>query len=185
MLATVDPQTALRLLGVEHAAVREVIAVLTDEEMLYPDTIRYGLYPEQKLSFKDLLAHLITYEAYSLECVAEWRQGRKHPILDTLATAEGSRSVHFGGIAARADKSLAAVLDEWEQTQASLEQMFAKFNEEEWRSPAPYPTDEPTDLGGMLEEILVSPPRPMYRHLPVHVPDSQAYIASLRAIKAR
>jgi hypothetical protein len=32
----------------------------------------------------------------------------------------------------------------------------------------------------MLEEIIVTPPRPLYRHLPVHIPDSSEYIRSLR-----
>ena len=60
MLASVDPKTALGLLKVEHNAVLELIDTLTEAEMTRPDTIRYGLYPGQKCSFKDLLAHLIT-----------------------------------------------------------------------------------------------------------------------------
>ena len=90
------------------------------------------------------------------------------------------REVHFGGIAERASCSLVEVLDEWQTTQAVLGQRLGELSEAEWRSPAPYPTDEATDLGGMLEAILVAPPRPLYRHLPVHIPDSEAYVRRLR-----
>src|SRR5690606_2801460 len=96
MQATTDRATALRLLEVEHNAVRELIDALTDEEKTRPDTIRYGLYSDQRLSFKDLLAHLVTYEVYTLECIDEWKQGRKHPILDVLSTYEGGVRVQYG-----------------------------------------------------------------------------------------
>ena len=45
---------------------------------------------------------------------------------------------------------------------------------------APWADGQDTDLGGMIEGILVLPPRPKYRHLPVHVPDTRAYMRSLR-----
>jgi hypothetical protein len=180
MLATTDRATALQLLGVEHNAIRELIDALTDEEKTRPDTIRYGLYSDQRLSFKYLLAHLVTYEVYTLETIDEWKQRRKHPILDLLATYEGGVRVHFGGIAERRDIPLSGVVGEWEQTQANLMQTLGNLSDDEWRSPAPFETAEPTDLGGVVEFILVQPPRPLYRHLPVHIPDSQAYIRSLR-----
>lgn len=180
MLATTNPDQAVELLDVEHEAVRALIQTLTAEEMTLPDTIRYGLYPDQKLSFKDLLAHLITYEAYSLEALDEWQQGRKHWISDAMQSASESRRVHFSGIEDRQHKSLDEILDEWETTQAQLKQKIQQLSTEDWRQPAPYPTAEPTDLGGMMEAILVAPPRPLYRHLPVHIPDTLAYIEAIR-----
>lgn len=181
MRASVDPETAVRLLHEEHHAVRKLIDNLTDEEMTRPDTIRYGLYPDQELSFKDLLAHLTTYEAYALEALEAWQNDEKHWISDAMQSAEGSRNVHYGGIEERRLKSLEEMIEEWDQIQLELVETLADLNENEWRSPAPYPTDEPTDLGGMLEAILVAPPRPMYRHLPVHIPDSDTYVQSLRS----
>lgn len=181
MQATTDRATALRLLEVEHTAIRELIDALSDEEKTRPDTIHYGLYPDQRLSFKDLLAHLVTYEVYTLETIDEWKQGKKHPILDILDTYEGGVRVHYGGIEARRATSLADVLEEWELTQAKLSQTIRDLTDDDWRSNAPYDAGEPTDLGGMVEFILVQPPRPLYRHLPVHIPDSQAYIRSLRS----
>lgn len=180
MQATTDRETALRLLAVEHNAIRELIDELTDEEKTRPNTIRYGLYSDQRLSFKDLLAHLVTYEVYTLETIDQWQQGKKHPILDTLDTYEGGMRIHYGGIEQRAAIPLSGVVEEWDTTQASLHHTIRQLTDQEWRSPAPYPTDEPTDLGGVVEFILVQPPRPLYRHLPVHIPDSQAYIRALR-----
>jgi hypothetical protein len=180
MRATVDRDTALELLDEEHSAVRALIDELTDEEKTRPDTIEYGLYPDQELSFKDLLAHLICYEAYALEAIDAWRQGEKHWISDAMRSPARSREVHYEGIECRRPMSLEAVLEEWERTQGNLMAAIRSIGDEAWRSPAPYPTSEPTDLGGMLEAILVAPPRPMYRHLPVHIPDSDTYVRKLR-----
>jgi hypothetical protein len=180
MQATTDRATALQLLEVEHIAIQELIDALSDEEKTRPDTIRYGLYPDQRLSFKDLLAHLVTYEVYTLEAIDAWKQGKKHPILNILDTDEGGVRVHYGGIEQRRSTPLSGVLEEWETTQATLMQTIRDLTDDEWRSPVPYDDDEPTDLGGIVQFILVQPPRPLYRHLPVHIPDSQAYIRGLR-----
>jgi hypothetical protein len=180
MLATVDPKEALGLMKIEHQAIRDLISELTDEEMTRPDTIRYGLYSDQKLSFKDLLAHLICYEAYALEAIDYWQNGEKHWMSDAMLDPYESKRVHYAGIEDRAKLSLQDVIQEWEETLAELEDFYANVSIDEWRAKAPYPTDEPTDLGGMLEVIVVAPPRPLYRHLPVHIPDTEAYKRQLR-----
>lgn len=181
MKATCGPQRAVELLRVEHDSVRALIDELTDEEMLRPDTVN-GLFADLP-SFKDLLAHLTTYEALALKSLHAWQRGERHPVSDVLdALRSPSRSVelHTGGIMARRDHSLAQVLEEWEHFQAAIVEAIAALDEDAWRSPPPWPTREAIDLGGMLEEIIVAPPRPLYRHLPVHVPNSAAYVRSLR-----
>lgn len=180
MQASVQREEALQLLKVEHEAVDALIKALNDEEMLRPDTIEYGLYAGQECAFKDLLAHLVTYEVHALEALESWKRGEPHWIIETMNDPGRARDLHFGGIAQRADHSLAAVIDEYRGTAARLEAAIAALSDAEWREMAPFPTDEPTDLGGMLEVILVAPPRPMYRHLPVHIPDSAGYIRKLR-----
>jgi hypothetical protein len=180
MLASVERDEALRLLKREHDSVRELIEALTDEEMTRPDTIQYGLYPDQELSFKDLLAHLITYEAYALEAIEAWQRGEEHWIIEAMRSPSRSVEIHYSGIEDRRRLSLREMLAEWEETHSALEEVIARMTDEQWRAPAPYPVAEPTDFGGMLEPILVAPPRPMYRHLPVHIPDPGAYIRSLR-----
>ncbi len=179
MLATLSRETALKELDIEHTAVRALIDKLTDEEKMRPNTIRYGLYPDQKLSFKDLLAHLITYEAYTLEAVDAWKRGEKHFAIDAMQSESTSRKIHYGGIEDRRGQSLAQTLDEWEQTQLALMAMIRKLTDADWKQPAPFATNQPLDLGGVLEIILVAPPRPPYRHLPVHIPDTEIYIRSL------
>lgn len=180
MRASVDKARALELLEVEHAAVQALIDELSDEEMTRPDTIEYGLYAGQECSFKDLLAHLLTYEAYAIEAIDSWKRGEKHWISDAMRDPVRSRKVHFEGIDCRRENTLSDTLDEWTRTQAGLKQAMRALTDDEWYSPAPYSTAEATDLGGMLEAILVAPPRPMYRHLPVHIPDSAAYVRGLR-----
>jgi hypothetical protein len=181
MQATVSRTTALEGLDVEHAAVRELIEALTNEEMTRPDTIQYGLYADQQLSFQDLLAHLITYEAYALEAIEAWKRGEKHWIVDAMLSPSRSRDVHYSGIEDRRGQSLGETLEEWERTQANLVEAIGNLSDEEWYSLAPYTVSTPTDLGGIMEIILVAPPRPVYRHLPVHIPDPQVYIRRLQS----
>ena len=180
MLATINRETALRQLDIEHQAVRDLIDMLTEEEMTRPNTIEYGLYWDQQLSFKDLLAHLITYEAYSIEAVEAWQKGEKHPAIEAMQSESGSRAIHYGGIADRRSLSLTEILNQWEQTQTKLTGTIRNLSDADWHSTAPFQTSVPIDLGGILEIILVAPPRPPYRHLPVHIPDANVYIHSLR-----
>lgn len=185
MLATITRQVALEQLDIEHNAVRQLIDKLSREEMTFPDTIEYGLYSDQHLSFKDLLAHLITYEVFSVEAVEDWKQGKKHFSVDDMQSSSASRRIHYKGIEDRQNMSLDEVLDEWERTQIALMETILSLTDADWRSPASFPTTDAMDLGGILEIILVAPPRPPYRHLPVHIPDSQAYIKKLHKITSR
>jgi hypothetical protein len=180
MLATIKRERALEQLAIEHAAVRDLIETLTDAEMTESDTIEYGLYWDQHLSFKDLLAHLITYEVLSLEAIDAWQHGEKHPAIEAMQSETGGRRIHYQGIEDRQGMSLAEVLAEWERTQASLMDKIRSLSDEQWKAQAPFPTTQPLDLGGVLEIILVAPPRPPYRHLPVHIPDVQAYVRKLK-----
>lgn len=180
MQATIDRKTAIQQLDIEHAAVRELIATLTEEEMTRPNTIEYGLYSDQELSFKDLLAHLITYEVLTIEAAEAWQKNEKHFAIDAMQNASDSRRIHYGGIEERQKMSLAEVLQEWEQTQAKLMQVIHHLTDEQWMQQAPFPTRSPLNLGGVFEIILVAPPRPPYRHLPVHIPNVPAYIRGLR-----
>ena len=180
MRATVDRGEALRLLRIEHQAVAALIDELSDEEMTRRDTIQHGMYYDQECSFKDLLAHLICYEVYTLEAIGEWGAGQMHWAIDAVKDPRRGREIHYGGIAERADSSLAAQLDEYRRISAGLEAAIADMTDDDWRRAPSFAMPEPTDLGGMIEGIMVLPPRPMYRHLPVHIPDAGQYIRSLR-----
>ncbi len=180
MRATVERDEALRLLRIEHRSVEALIAELTDEEMTRRDSIRHGLYYDQECSFKDLLAHLICYEQYALEAIDSWQSGRKHWAIDALRDPRKSREIHYGGIDERARLSLDEQLAEYRRISAELEGAVAELSDAEWRGSAPYADATGADLGGIIEGIMVMPPRPMYRHLPVHVPDAASYIRSLR-----
>ena len=181
MRATVTPQEALRLLRIEHAAVADLIAALSDEEMTRGDTIRHGLYADQRCSFKDLLAHLVCYEAFTVSAIDDWQNGKRHWIIDAVNDPRQSRDIHYGGISERAHTTLAEQLDECSAVSAALESAIGSLPTNDWRSEPTFALRGDYDLGGMIESVMVTPPRPMYRHLPVHVPDVRAYIRSLRA----
>jgi hypothetical protein len=180
MLATINREKALQQLAIEHDAVRNLIGTLTEEEMTRPDTIKYGLYWDQYLSFKDLIAHLLTYEKLSIKALDAWQKGEKHPAIDDMQSENSSRRIHYSGIEDRRGMLLSELLAEWENTQATLMEKLQGLSDEDWHRKAPFPTPVPLDLGGVLEIILAAPPRPPYRHLPVHIPNIQAYIRALR-----
>lgn len=181
MRATVERDEALRILRIERQAVEALVAALSDEEMTRRDTIRHGLYYDQECSFKDLLAHLVCYEQFALEAIASWQSGQKHWAISALQDPRQNREIHYGGIAERAHASLDEQLAEYRRVGAELEAAIAALSADEWRAEAPFPAAQPTDLGGMIEGIMVLPPRPLYRHLPVHIPDAASYIRGLRA----
>ena len=185
MLASLSREEALRLLKVEHTAVNRLIDDLTAAEMTRHDTIRYGLYADQECSFKDLLAHLVCYEVLTLEAIASCRTGEKHWVIDAVDDARASRNIHYGGIADRARLCLDEQIDEYRQKSVELETALADMRDDQWRKKAPYPTRAGEDLGGMIERIMVMPPRPMYRHLPVHIPDTHTYVSNLRRTSRR
>lgn len=180
MRATVEREEALRLLKTEHDAVAALIDELTDEEMARRDTIQHGMYFDQECSFKDLLAHLVCYEQYTVEAIGDWKHGRQHWAIEAVQNPRTGREIHYGGIAERTALSLDEQLEEYRQVSAELERAISEMTEAEWRGTPAYATSESTDLGGMIEGIMVLPPRPLYRHLPVHVPDASAYLRSLR-----
>ena len=180
MKATVERAEALRLLQIEHQAVTALIDELSDEEMTRGDTIQHGMYYDQECSFKDLLAHLVCYEVYTVAAIGEWRRSRRHWAIDAVKDARRGREIHYGGIAERARLSLAEQLEEYRTVSSALEREIGGMSDADWRGAPAFSVAEATDLGGMTEGIMVLPPRPMYRHLPVHVPDAALYIKSLR-----
>ena len=185
MRATVTQNEVLRLLRIEHQAVYALIAALGDEEMTRGDTIRHGLYADQRCSFKDLLAHLICYEAFTLAAIDDWQRGCQHWVIDAVRDARQSRDIHYGGISERAGLSLNEQLDEYRRVSGALEERIAALSESDWCSEPAFAMSRAANLGGMIESVMVTPPRPMYRHLPVHVPDAADYIRSLRASPGR
>lgn len=180
MRATVEREEALRLLKTEHQAVAALTAELTDEEMTRRDTIQHGMYYDQECSFKDLLAHLICYEVYTVEAIGEWRKGQKHWAIEAVQDPRRGREIHYGGIGERAHLSLGEQLDEYRRVSQALEQAISKMSDADWRRAPSFADADEGDLGGMIEGILVLPPRPLYRHLPVHIPDAARYVRSLR-----
>ena len=179
MLASIDPQAALHILrDDEHAAVYTLIDTLTVDEMTRPNTIEHGLYWDQQYAFKDLLAHMNAYEVHAIAALNAWRNGEKAPIVDDIRTR--GLEVHYASSEDRKHLSLHEMIDLYTDTANALEIEYANFKQEEWEQPAPFSTPRPMNLGGMLETIVVAPPRPMYRHLPVHIPNTEAYIKRLR-----
>jgi hypothetical protein len=188
MLATVSLETACSLLDVEHQEVEALIKALTPEQMTRPDTIKHGLYWGQQWSFKDLLAHLTTYETLAVEAYRAWLNGERHWSLDAVETDEGAENIHNEGVASRRRLSLDEMILQWSQQKDILMDTLGNLNDSQWAVRAPFETtgQEPYDLGGMFEALIAPVTRrPIYRHLPVHIPDYTEYLRQLRMTEAQ
>lgn len=187
MRATVSPREALRILrDEEHAAVKSLIDTLTDAEMTYPDSIDHGLYYDQAYSFKDLLAHMNAYEVHAIDVYEAFEAN--YDLLPIVAdVAYRPREVHYASTADRDHLSLSEMIDLYISTASKLERIYANMPGELWNIPIPFPPPEPNltqiavEFGRVLEGIIVAPPRPLYRHLPVHIPDVDRYVRRVRA----
>jgi hypothetical protein len=188
MLASVSLENARTLLDQEHQDVEALLGQLTAEEMNRPDTIKHGLFWGQQWSFKDLLAHLTTYETLAVEAYQAWTQGERHWSLDKVETSEGSEEIHNDGVASRRDLTLDEMIQQWTNQKDILMNTLAALDETQWRSTALFATtaQEPYDLGGVFEAIIAPVTRrPIYRHLPVHIPDYAEYLNQLRVTAAQ
>ena len=101
-------------------------------------------------------------------------------MIEAVKDPRRGREIHYGGITERAHLSLAEQLAEYRTISEALEGEIAAMSDDDWRAGPSFEAAADHDLGGMIEGIMVLPPRPLYRHLPVHVPDAAAYIRSLR-----
>ncbi len=71
---------AIRTLDEGHRGVRDLMALLSDDDLVEPATIGGGDW-----SAKDLLGHLTTWEEIALASLDEWRRGERPGIEDVFA----------------------------------------------------------------------------------------------------
>jgi len=171
-VAIPSPREAIRILDEGHTAVRRLVEGLSVDEWLRPNVIGGDW------SAKDLLAHLAEWERYALQALAEWRRGER-PWVESLFEAGAVDQQNAEAVARSRERTLEEVRAGAEEVHRDLLLALELVPEEGWRSKAPYPTTRRTTLGALLAAVLGAPRRP-FGHAYAHLPDLEAYVASLR-----
>ncbi|MBI2237985.1 MAG: DinB family protein [Actinobacteria bacterium] len=164
---------AIRTLDEGHRGVGELMALLSDDDLVKPATIGGGDW-----SAKDLLGHLTTWEEIALESLDEWRRGER-PGIEDVFSGNGTDRLNDESVARKTALPLAEVRATAEAVHRALVDAIAAMTDEEWTGKAPYPAERRTRLATLLGAILGAPQRP-FGHAFAHLPDLEAYVASLR-----
>lgn len=164
---------AIRTLEEGHRAIGELTGKLTDEQLTRPATIGGGDW-----SAKDLIGHIASWEGYTLEALQEWRRGERPWVEDVFTNAETDR-VNDEAVERSHPISLEEIQARAEQHHHDLVAAIASLADEEWTSKAPYATKRRTTLAALLGSVTGAPKQP-FGHAFAHLPDLEAYVASVR-----
>jgi hypothetical protein len=168
------PTGAVRTLEEGNQAVTELSSGLTDEQLGQPATIGDGDW-----SARDLLAHLEVWEALALQSLQEWRNATRPFIEDVFAKgADGIDELNSERVQAKRGLSLDEVRIQCADTHRELIEELSHMGDEEWSAKAFYDTERRTTLGNLLGSVTGAPKRP-FGHAFAHLPDLEAYCASL------
>jgi hypothetical protein len=158
---------ALRVLAEGDAAVHDLVAGLSDDEISRPRTIGDGAW-----SVKDLLGHLTQWEQFALDAVDAARAGTTPAY---SAAAGGVDELNAEAVARKEIHSLDRIRADAHDVHVRLVGVIEDMPDSEWTSrPSFASTDAPT-LGDILGGVLGAPRRP-FGHAFVHVPDLESYV---------
>jgi hypothetical protein len=171
MIATVDRQSAISVLRAEHSAIRTLLAAESEESLSAAGRVRRGLFPGQASSLTALLGHLQLWELIALEALDSFLLGEKPWICEAAyETPEAGAKINLDSDAFKHGWSVQRSIQSWRQTAACLEAALENLSDTQWRLPAPYESDSPEDLGGLLESLLTAPRERPFEHMPNHLP---------------
>jgi hypothetical protein len=172
---------AVRTLQEGQDRVDALVEGLSEGQLTRPGTIGDGDW-----SAKDLIGHLATWEEAALRTLEEFQRGEM-PWIETddgpFAAPDAGRVDVFNArtVAEKQRRTLAEVAAQAGRTHRELVDAIEGLSDEEWRAKATYPTpmDRRRRLVTLLGSVLGAPRRP-FGHAFAHLPDLEAYVASLR-----
>ncbi|MBI2238645.1 MAG: maleylpyruvate isomerase N-terminal domain-containing protein [Actinobacteria bacterium] len=163
---------AIRTLDEGHRAVGDLMARLSDDDLVKPATIGGG-----EWSAKDLLGHLTSWEEIALASLDEWRRGER-PGIEDVFRAEDVDRINAENVGRKAAVPADRVRSEAARVHRELVAAIDRMADDEWRSKAPYETERRTTLAALLGSILGAPKRP-FGHAFAHLPGLEAYVTYL------
>jgi hypothetical protein len=171
MIATVDKQSAVSVIRAEHSAIRALLELESEESMTATGRVRRGLFPGQDSSLTALLGHLQLWELIALEALDSFLRGEKPWICEAVyETADAGAKINLDSDAFKRSWSVQRSIQSWRQTAACLEVTLEGLSDTQWRLAAPYESDSPEDLGGLMESLLTAPREKPFEHLANHLP---------------
>jgi hypothetical protein len=173
-VAQLTPGEAVRTLDEGHQALADLFGRLTEDQLAQPATIGDGDW-----SARDLMAHIEVWEALTLQTLQEWRNATTPSIEEVFAKgAEGVDGLNAERVQAKRGLSLDEVRIQAADTHRELIDEISHMGDEEWSAKAFYDTDRRARLGNLLGSVTGAPKRP-FGHAFAHLPDLDAYVASL------
>lgn len=181
-MAQPSREEAVSILEEGNARIEELLAGVPEAELTREATIGGG-----EWSGKDLIGHLTTWEEFALRTLAEWRRGEV-PWVETEHGpfhGPGNEAVDAINAAAVEEKrrlSLDEVRRMSRETHHTLVAEITALSDDEWRAKAFYPTEggRRNRLVTLLGAVLGAPKGP-FGHAFAHIPDVEAFVASLQA----
>jgi hypothetical protein len=149
----------------------ELLAGLSDDDLTRRATIGGGDW-----SAKDLIGHLATWEELAVEAIQAWRSERE-PWAD--AVPGGVDEINARTVADKAGLSLNEVRAGAANSHAHLVRTIREMSDQEWAARPSFPTKQEEALGNRVGGITGGPDGP-FRHAFAHIPDLEAYVATLR-----
>ncbi|MDP8955744.1 MAG: ClbS/DfsB family four-helix bundle protein [Actinomycetota bacterium] len=175
-------QEAISILEEGNARVEELLAGLPDADLTREATIGGGDW-----SAKDLIGHLASWEELALRSLGEWRRGEVPWVEreDGPLRGPGTEAIDAFNARAVAEKQRLSLDDVRRGAQEIHQRLVAEISalsDDEWRGKASYPTEggRRNRLVTLLGAILGAPKGP-FAHAFAHVPDVEAFVASLQA----
>ncbi len=181
-MAQPSRQEAVSILEEGNARVEELLGGLPEADLTREATIGGG-----EWSAKDLIGHLATWEELALRSLEEWRRGEIPWVEQEDGPFGGSGTVAIDSLNARTvEEKRRLSLDEVRRDAQDIHQRLmteiTALSDEEWRAKAFYPTEggRRNRLVTLLGAVLGAPKGP-FAHAFAHIPDLEAFAASLHA----
>lgn len=174
-MAAPNRDEALATLTEGETIIGALVRELDDAQLVEPKTIGGGDW-----SAKDLLGHVAFWEELALGALADLRAGNKPSV--EAAFAEGAAGVD--GLNARnqertASQSIDEIRARAAAAHTAIVETIRSMSDEEWNAKVPYEAERRETVALMLASILGAPKRG-FGHAFAHIPDLEAYVASLK-----
>jgi uncharacterized protein (TIGR03083 family) len=161
-------EEAIAILEQGNARLVELLEGVTDDALTRPATIGGG-----EWSAKDLVGHVAFWEELALGAIRDWRSGQEPAAVvgvDEVNAANQERKRTWPPDQVQRDAT---------QVHERLVAEIRVMDEETWVAPAPAQYARHQSLGVRVGGLTGSTEGP-FRHAWAHLPDLQAYVASLR-----
>jgi len=172
-LARATRADALATIEEGQARLDELLGRLSEEDLTRPATIGGGDW-----SAKDLVGHIAFWEEVALAVIDSWRRDAGLNLAEAFAPG-GTDGMNAWNQERMARWSLQRLQRDARRTHRRLVKEIEGLSDEDWRSSMPVTASRRARLGTRLGGVLGAPQRP-FGHAFAHIPDLEAYVASLR-----